>query len=57
MIIVCRPPSMSCSEPARTFVAKARGTAQITAYRQMCGEARRCVPPDWTEFEVTVIVD
>ena len=57
MVIVCRPPAMTCPEPPRTFVAKERGTAQITAVRQMCGEARRCVPSvDWTQFEVTVIV-
>ncbi|WP_194917187.1 hypothetical protein [Catenulispora rubra] len=57
MYIVCRPPGTSCSEPPRTFSARARGTAEITAYRDMCGEARRCVPPtDWTQFEVTVVV-
>jgi hypothetical protein len=57
MSIACRPPGTSCMEPPMSFAAQARGTAQIVAHRDMCGEARRCVPPaDWTDIRITVVV-
>jgi hypothetical protein len=57
MYIACRPPGSACMGPPMTFVARARGTAQIVAHRDMCGEARRCVPPaDWTDVRVTIVV-
>ncbi|MEY9925473.1 hypothetical protein ABH926_000093 [Catenulispora sp. GP43] len=57
MSIVCRPGS-TCSEPPRTFLARARGTAEITASRETCGTAAKCVTPMVpTEFEVTVVVE
>ncbi|MFL6116414.1 MAG: hypothetical protein ACJ786_34415 [Catenulispora sp.] len=57
MYIACRPPGTACTEPPMTFVAHERGTAQIVAHRDMCGEARRCVPPaDWTDVRVTIVV-
>jgi hypothetical protein len=58
MVIVCRPPGTSCIEPPTTFEARARGTALISAHRDTCGEARRCVPPlDWTDVAVTIVVE
>ncbi|NUP53049.1 MAG: hypothetical protein HOW97_37875 [Catenulispora sp.] len=57
MYIACRPPGTSCTQPPTTFVAHARGTAQIVAHRDMCGEARRCVTPvDWTDIRITIVV-
>ena len=55
-VIRCGPPGMACIQPPFSFQARAKGTALIQAHRIMCGEARQCVPPDWTGFEVTVIV-
>ncbi|MBS2551437.1 hypothetical protein KGQ19_31675 [Catenulispora sp. NL8] len=58
MAIVCHPPGGACVGPPRTFAARARGTAQIVAQRETCGEAQRCVSPmDWTRFAVTVVVE
>ena len=57
MFIVCRPPGTSCQAPPTTFEARGRGTAQIVAHRDTCGEARRCVPPtDWTDIRITIVV-
>jgi hypothetical protein len=57
MVIACRPPGVACQEPPTTFEARQRGMAQIVAHRDMCGEARRCVPPaDWTDVRITVVV-
>jgi len=57
MVITCRPTQIDCMEPPMSFTAHARGTVQIVAHRDMCGEARRCMPPsDWADFSVTVVV-
>ncbi|WP_143765558.1 hypothetical protein [Catenulispora acidiphila] len=60
MSIVCKPGGVACSEPPRTFTARSRGTAEITAARSTCGTTQRCVTPMLVPvagFEVTVIVD
>jgi hypothetical protein len=44
-------------------LARARGTAQITAARSQCGKAQQCITPmdsallDATQFEVTIVVE
>ncbi|MEY9888830.1 hypothetical protein ABIA31_002478 [Catenulispora sp. MAP5-51] len=39
-------------------MARARGTAEITASRETCGTAQKCVTPmALMEFEVTVVVE
>ncbi len=50
----CRPlPGSGCGTVATTFVAHAAGSAQLTASRTQCGEARAC-PSDQRSFAVTV---
>jgi hypothetical protein len=61
MSIVCRP-GAACTEPPRTFLARTRGTAQITVTRSQCGATPRCVTPMGTPmgtapFEVTIVVE
>jgi hypothetical protein len=45
--IMCRPPGSACMGPPMTFVAHARGTAQIVAHRDN----------NWTDVRVTIVVD
>lgn len=56
MSVVCRP-GMPCTEPPRTFLARIRGTAQITVMRSSCGATPQCLTPMGTApFEVTIVV-
>lgn len=60
MSIVCRP-GTTCTEPPRTFLARVRGTAQITLSRNSCGATPQCITPMGTAmgtapFEVTIVV-
>ncbi|MCC9310742.1 hypothetical protein LN042_27355 [Kitasatospora sp. RB6PN24] len=47
------PPGGGCGAQPSSFVAKAAGSAQLTASRHVCGEAMAC-RPDQTTFTVTV---
>ena len=56
MSVVCRP-GTPCTEPPRTFLARIRGTAQITVMRSACGATPQCITPMGTApFEVTIVV-
>lgn len=61
MAIVCRPGGAVCTEPPRTFLARARGTAEIKVARASCGAVPRCVTPmlpvGAAELVVTVVVE
>jgi hypothetical protein len=49
------PPGGGCGALPSSFLAKAPGTAQLTANRHVCGEALAC-SPDQRTFTVTVDV-
>lgn len=50
----CRPGG-GCATVTSTFLARQAGTAQLTADRTSCGEAKPCAP-DEQHFTVTVEV-
>jgi hypothetical protein len=49
------PPGGGCGAVPSSFLAKAAGSAQLTATRHVCGEALAC-SPDQRSFTVTVDV-
>jgi len=49
------PPGVGCRPQRVLFAARTPGTAIITAHRNSCGEARRCVGSQG-HFRLTVIV-
>ena len=51
-----KPPGQGCHVPQILYKAAAAGTATIKAHRDQCGEAMRCVPPNSSDFAITVVV-
>jgi predicted secreted protein len=49
------PPGGGCGSVTARFMARAPGTASVSATRQLCGEAFQC-PPAQRSFEVQVSV-